>query len=144
MMPEVRPAGPDSPINAGFNLAILASKAALALGRRAEGIDASLDSVRELATLLRSKVPVRPSSAERLLDPLTTDLLTRAFVAGEMQSLPELNNRAAEVVEALFNVDTENRPEALEKLRDFCIALSRSAQASSTATTTSAPHPFRR
>jgi hypothetical protein len=79
-----------------------------------------------------------------LLDPLTADVLSRAFAAGELHSIP-LKEKANEVIERLEAVREQTEDQVLKELRDFCIALSRSAQAEFVAAWTALPqHPFRR
>jgi hypothetical protein len=145
-MPDTPPSGPGVPRSPREpNLAVLSSKAAIVLDKKAHRIDAPLDSVLQLASMLRNRLQVPGSAnAVKLLDPLTTDLLSRTFV-GESRSLPELSKRAVEIVEALSKVGAETPPNKLKELRDFCVALSRSAQARSVATSDAfSTHPFRR
>lgn len=145
-MPDGPPAGSDSPMTEREpNLALLASRAAIVLDRKAHGFDVPLESVLELARVLRNRVKAGDSSkAAWLLDPLTTDLLSRALVGGESRSMPELSEWAVEIVEALSKVGADTGVNKLRELRDFCVALSRSAQARSVAASSaSRPHPFR-
>ena len=128
------------------DLAALASQAAITLDRKARGIDVPVDSVHRLVEFLRGTVEAPlPGNAARLLDPLTADVLSRAFAAGELHGIPQLKEKANEVIERLEAVREQTEKQALEELRDFCIALSRSAQSEYIAAWTALPqHPFRR
>ncbi len=127
------------------NLAVLASQAAIALHRKAKGKDAQLNTVILLGELLRGTVDTPSVNAAKLLDPLTADLLSRAFADSHLDSLPQLREKATQVIDQLLNVQGEARTEVLTTLSDFCLALSRGAQAEYLAAwMVLPPHPFRR
>jgi hypothetical protein len=153
------------------NLAVLASTAAINLDRMAKGRSASLDPIRELAAALREALNSRvdiPNTLEdlgenvsnstltnpqnsghtALLDPVAADLLSRALPASfgsQGLSLPELSTKTEEFITALESVDQSESKPLLEKLRDLCIAFSRSAQAQNAITHFAGPeHPYQR
>jgi hypothetical protein len=135
------------------SLATLASVAAIALDKRVHGIDVPLDPVFELATALREVIedstePSAPGGVRASFhDPLTVDLLGRALhsssVGGELRSVEELVEKATEMTERLASSDKDSAQE-YGALRDFCIALSRAAQARYAATHLPPRHPYRR
>jgi hypothetical protein len=133
------------------DLATLASIAAIALDRRANGFEASLDPVVDLAAELQRSLTESPSSGgppgirAALLDPLTVDLLGRALSSSydvELRSVPEVASKAREVIEQLSSSGAESAK--IRALRDFCLALSRAAQAHSAAFRVTQDHPYRR
>lgn len=130
------------------SLAALAAAAAIALDRRAHGIESSLDAVHALAQRLRQAVPEVSPAKANLLEPIVADLFERAFtniLPGEqLQTVHDLTEKASAVVEELTKATANANHDEAATLRDFCVALAQSAQIQSAAGRIISTHPNRR
>ena len=128
-------------------LALTASAAALALDRRLRGRDADLAAVLELVEALSGRLELTASRQRGLLDPMTADLLRRALVHPDQEetSVQGLRSAAQEFLSRLSRVGERRLENDLAELRDKCVAVSQSAQASMEAFREDRPsHRYRR
>jgi len=110
-------------------VALLASAAALELDRRLRGAESDLQHVVDLVGVLRGRL--QPSS-ERLLDPMTAEFFRRALTGPTERSLTALQSEVEKFLRRLAEA-IEKPTLDLADLRDRCVALSQSAQASAQA-----------
>jgi geranylgeranyl pyrophosphate synthase len=122
--------------------------AAIALDRRVNGLQSSLDPVRELASRLQEAFPENSAARANLLEPTAADLFERAFTnvapAESVQTVSDLTAKAIQIVAELAEASKEGSEESIESLRDFCLALAQSAQVQSSAVRIVSSHPHRR
>lgn len=118
------------------NMPFLAAKAALELDNLANEKISSLTHVKELAKLLTSSagVPSGAGSGEArsLIDPISSNVITRAFLDSYQQSFKSMTELASATLALSTNLneassDVSSNRELLAQLRDFCLALSRYA-----------------
>lgn len=123
-------------------VALQASLAAIALDRRIRDHTASVDDVGKLVAILRSTIDPQPLGPASLLDPTAVELWTRALTQAHLDqtlpaalsitqglsSLPEVTIIAKELISKLEQVSVIDDPDTLAQLRNFCLALSQSAQ----------------
>ncbi len=118
-------------------LALMASRAAVALELAANARDTQWTEVRELGTVL--KALVGPGSAgepgparQALVQTEAADVVDRALaIAGEhhLTTVAELNDAIERLAAALQQASANTSGSELERLRDLCVALARAAQA---------------
>jgi hypothetical protein len=123
-------------------VALQASLAAIALDQRIRDKNASVADVDKLVALLRSTMEAQPSGQKNLIDPTAVDLWTRALSQSHLEqtlsnagsgpsalsSLPEVTKVVEELMTKLEQASVLSDPRELTELRNFCVALSRSAQ----------------
>jgi hypothetical protein len=116
------------------DLAPLASMAAVEIDNRLLGRAHVTDAVRALAQHLKASMHAPASAAgvafEQLLDPTTVAFkrtLQLSPWAGALQSVEDLVSQAASITRTLVGEGT--LPNELQRLRSFCVALSRVAAA---------------
>jgi hypothetical protein len=121
------------------DLALLASRAAVELDNRLRGRAHASDAVRALAHHLRASMhtPAAANSItfEQLLDRTPVAVkrtLQQSPWAGRLQTVEDLVNQAAAITQSLVGEST--KPDDLQRLRTFCVALSRVAAASESPT----------
>ncbi len=139
---SVRPLNPD--------FAFLALKAAIELDNILQGKASSGEAVRELAKSLRETTADIGGSSllSSLADPMSADLLSRAFERSSLQpvdTLGALVNRANEIASSLQEVKAGTEAERIKALRDFCLALSQVSSSfdQEERERTRPPHPHR-
>lgn len=125
---------PPSPLPFESNLAFLASAAAVELDGMLHGSDEDLRFASQLGDALRARVPASDTTpaARALLDPIMADLFGRALYrasGSELHSTQEVRTGARAMADRLAAVGPDTESEQLRELRDFCVALSQSAQA---------------
>lgn len=133
----------------GSTLAVVASVAAVELDNLRLGRDQLLDAVPRLAGMLRDAIPEPPpaNASRALLDPVKADVFSQALSASgkELKSLREISVSTREMADLLQAVQGLGGQSELVALRDFCVALSRSAQAEVAAHHDNRPSsPYRR
>jgi len=147
-MPETAHLQASAPSKRAPSLAIQAAMAAIALDRRVNGMESSLDPVRELASRLQEAFPENVPPRANLLEPTAADLFERAFThiapAQSVQTVSDLTAKAVQVVSELAEASKEGSNGSIESLRDFCLALAQSAQVQSSAVRIVSSHPHRR
>ena len=114
------------------NLAFLASKAAIELGRVAQGRSTSVEAVNALGNLLRNSANVSTGTEERVgfIDPTTISVLHSAIKAegASVATLPELVREAQRIARQLESTTrASNESSDLTRLQLFCIGLADSA-----------------
>lgn len=115
------------------DLAFIAASAAVEVDNLIHGRSAGLENVIELSNLLGDSIVSGNQNGNHiktLMDPLSTDVFTKAYSASyksSLHTLEELGEKAAELSKELAGVKTE--PDRLEMLRDFCVELSRYSSA---------------
>ena len=110
------------------NLAFLASKAAIELGRVSKGRATSVDAVTQLGQLLKHSAYENSGVGEpaALTDPTTISLLHRAIKAegSNVVTLPELISEALQIAEQLESTtESSGVPNVISRLRAFCLGL---------------------
>ncbi len=127
-------------------LAFTASAAALALDQSLRGHQADLTPVLELVQVLGGRLELASARQHGLLDPITAEFFRRALVVPEDQehSVQALRGAAQAFLDRLSMAGRESSIDVAE-LRDTCVALSQSAQASLATFREDRPsHPYRR
>jgi hypothetical protein len=115
-------------------LAMRASLAAIALDRRLRDEKAPLTHVTKLVEALKNTIEPLPGSVApaNLLDPVAAELLNRALAnakaATALTSLPEVSAHVRDFIARLEHVEAITTLDEIRVLRDFCLALSQSAQ----------------
>jgi hypothetical protein len=123
-------------------VALQASLAAIALDQRIRDKNASVSDVEKLVALLRSTIGAPPAGQKNLLDPTAIELWTRALNRSHLEqtlsntdsgssalsSLPEVTQVVEELMAKLEQASALTDPRELTELRNFCVALSQSAQ----------------
>jgi hypothetical protein len=115
-------------------LAMRASLAAIALDQRLRDGHSPLGAVRKLVEVLKNTIEPLPGEAApaSLLDPVAAELLNRALAnanaATTLTSLPEVSAHVIDLIARLEEAEDITDPDELELLRNFCLALSQSAQ----------------
>jgi hypothetical protein len=115
-------------------LAVRASLAAIALDQRLRDEHTPLTEVTKLVEVLKNTIEPLPGEVTpaNLLDPVAAELLNRALAnakaANSLTSLPEVSARVSELIVELERAEEISDSEELALLRDFCLALSQSAQ----------------
>ncbi len=111
--------------------AFIAANAAVEVDDIIHGRESTFDNVTRLSDLLKTSViheGPQGANLRSLMDPVSTDVFSRALSASRqhaVSSLNELATRTEELSEALAKV--QDNEEMLEVLRDFCVALSKYA-----------------
>jgi hypothetical protein len=128
-------------------LPFLAARAAMELDSLILAQQPSLDSVRQLASLLQGSTIVTSGQRQSLMDPATVDLVGRAIVSqgNQVLTITDLADAAARIANDLAGAEQDPQRQLIEKMREFCVALSREASAYLfSETDAEASHPFRR
>lgn len=116
-------------------LPLLAARAAMQIDNlivlRASGEDirnAPIDAFRRLSGLIShvGEVRGRTTHVRSLMDPVTARVFSQAYSDASNQSLKSWQELsvAARKLSVLFGKGTDNSPEHLELMRDFCVKLS--------------------
>ena len=135
---------------ADTEVALLASTAALALDRKLRKKPTDLGAVGQLVVVLSERLAVprdAPTEIRAFLDPITTAFFKSAFMGSEFDEPSSGGLRAAALsfLERLGASEGASRDEELRRLRDACVAISRTAQASLSFMVAERPeHPYRR
>lgn len=128
-------------------LAFTASAAALALDQGLRGKQIDLSPVLRLIRVLGGRLQLATTGRRRgLLDPMTAEFFRRALVVPEEneQSVKAIRDAAQAFLDRLSKAGKEPTVD-LAELRDTCVALSQSAQASLATFREGMPsHPYRR
>lgn len=113
-------------------LAVAASAAALSLDRQSRGASTDLKPVVELVEMLNGRLELAGERQQGLLDPITAQFFRRALVLPEDQerSVQAIREAASSFLERLAQALQGSKDVSLPELRDTCVALSQSAQAS--------------
>ena len=130
------------------DLPFLAARAAVELDNLILNQPTSLDSVKQIASLLQGSTTLAAGGQRKsLMDPATVDLVGRAIIAqgDQVMTITALAEVAARIADELASTEQDPKRNLLEKMRTFCVALSREASAyMSPEIETESPHPFRR
>ena len=143
-LPRLRALDPDLPM--------LAARAAMELDNYKRSGEASFTAVKLLAERLKNSFQTGAAMAspcKAWLDSGTVSLVGRALNssswAGQVSTIEQLSSELWEVARRLENVNTTPAEQPIEKIRDFCIALSECAASYRQAFHDLRPtHPFRR
>ena len=116
------------------NLAFLASKAAIELGRVIHGRPTSVEAVTQLGNLLLNSANVNscPQRPTAFMDPTANSLIHSAVKAAgsSVSSNEDLFSEALKIARELGSTtDSTDDPTGLKRLRAFCIGLADSAMA---------------
>jgi hypothetical protein len=115
------------------NMAVLAASAAVALDKRIHGTETPLTAVHTLAAELAHWLESRSLTSDHtaLMGATAAALFGRTFITAlhqNVRTMDELAATAHRTVDDMRRVDELNQ-DRLAKLRDICVALSRSALA---------------
>jgi hypothetical protein len=126
-----------------FDLARIASRAAIALDACVRHVDANMAPVRQLADMLSSRLDEDPGGAltgpARLVDPATIELLSRSVQSADGGGSPtDLRATAHRLVEALRGDVSNLSEDQLKELRDFTVGISIAARAMRSSSMTAA------
>lgn len=116
------------------HLSFVASQAAIELDNLVLGISTKLDAVKQLAARLKNSTEaVTGSTAKRnLMDPQAIRVFSQAYEETQGESvttIDELATKAWNIAGDLNDAKADPTNQNLEKLRSFCVALSRISSA---------------
>jgi hypothetical protein len=116
------------------DLPMLAAQAAIELDSLRRGRSIGLKTVSDIGQRLRSSVDISHDSGRRaVLDSgafaIVGQALDSSEWSGRLKTTNQLINETAEIAEAMNNLDDAADPGLIEKIRNFCVALSRYAAA---------------
>lgn len=120
----------------GSNLTILASVAAIELDNLSLGRPTTIGAVPKLAEILMEAIPdqERAGGVRHLLDPVKADVFSQALRSAglaQITSISEISSQTRAMADKLASLNDVSDVGVLRTLRDFCVALSQSAQAES-------------
>ncbi|SRR6266496_322260 len=142
--PKLRALDPELPM--------LAARAAMELDNYRSSSEASFAAVKHLSLRLKNCFQSGGGTAvpfKALLDSSTVSLVGRALDssrwAGKVSTIDQLGTELWEVAQRLEKVEADPAGQPIEKIRDFCVALSECAASYRQAFHDLRPsHPFRR
>lgn len=117
------------------NLPFLASEAAIDIDNLLSNRAEDLTAIETLAKLLTNSMEQGGTGGppRSLMDPGTLTVLGQALAEARssqaLQKMEDLLTEAARIAGSLSSHDLKEKPDELERLRDFCVALSRAAVA---------------
>jgi hypothetical protein len=132
------------------DLPMLAARAAMELDNYRSSGDRGFFAVKQLSRRLRNSFQSQGAATHKaLLDSGTVTLLGRALNsskwAGDVSTIDQLSAELWEVAERLEGVEGDPGQQPIEKIRDFCVALSECAASYRQAFyDLRPPHPFRK
>lgn len=133
------------------NLPMLAAQAAMELDSFKITGEIHFVAIKELLDRLKNSLGTTSGSptSKPLLDSGTVSLVGRALNSsqwsGDIGTLEQINNGLRDIVQHLERLQTEPTTEPIDKIRDFCVALSECAATYRQAFNDMRPaHPFRR
>ncbi len=115
------------------DFAFIAASAAAEVDDLIHGRGAMVDNVTRLSQIIGTSVTHgsgQEAAVKTLMDPISSDVFSRAFAASykyPVSSLDDLAAKASQLSQDLADVNTKQ--EMLEVLRDFCVELSKNALA---------------
>ena len=127
--------GPQSPLQGlDPNLSFIASQAAIELDNLLLGTSKKLDAVHDLALRLKNSAEEISGSTtmRNLMDPQSIRVFSQAYTETQGESvstIDELANKAWRIAGDLDEAKADPQRQTLERLRSFCVALSRIASA---------------
>ena|SRR2546422_2614648 len=142
--PKLRALDPDLPM--------LAARSAMELDNFISTGETNFTAVKELSARLRnsfSQTSSPPKTHKALLDSSTVSLIGRALNSSrwidKVSTVDQLSDELWDVAQRLDKIETEPAQQPIEKIRDFCVALSECAASYRQAFHDLRPsHPFRR
>lgn len=114
------------------HLSLIASQAAIELDNLRLGTATDFEAVTKLASRLKDSMGEIPGSGRTkgLMDPQAIHILSQAYTEAEgetIKTVDELAHKALLLADGLGDAKESSAKDQIEKLRDFCIALSRIA-----------------
>jgi hypothetical protein len=132
------------------SLPMLAARAAMELDNYKLTGEVSFEAVKHLCLRLRNSFAINGGGgAKALLDSSTVSIVGYALNssnwAGQISTIDQLGNKLQEIAEGLEGAESTPANAPIEKMRDFCVALSKSAASYRQAFNDLRPsHPFQR
>jgi len=116
------------------DLPMLAAQAAIELDSLRRGKPIGLDTVSAVGNRLKSSVAISPSTGKRaVIDSSTFVIVGQALdttvCSGRLKTTEQLINGTGEIGELMTQLKEDAGAEEVEKIRNFCVALSKYAAA---------------